>query len=30
MALHRLVLQVGGGMIATFVIGILSVVATQL
>jgi hypothetical protein len=30
MALHRLVLQVGGGMIVTLVIGILSVVATQL
>jgi hypothetical protein len=28
--LHRLVLQVGGGMIATLIVGILSVVATQL
>jgi hypothetical protein len=30
MALHRLILQVGGGMIATLIVGILSVVATQL
>ncbi|HEX8688957.1 MAG TPA: hypothetical protein VF729_01810 [Solirubrobacterales bacterium] len=28
-ALHKLILQVGGGMIATLVVGILSVVATQ-